>query len=159
MWLVFADPSHRQVWVNWEERSRLLLAEFRAAAGRHNGDARFTEIIEVLSDASSEFRSRWSHYEVKQSIAGTLAIRLPSVGTIRFDVVDLRVSAAEVLTFAVHMPARPSDQRKLAAVLSTPHRHARDGGLRGRRATPASGQAVHRLRVAALPRSAAQPTS
>ena len=158
MWLTFADPSYRQVWVNWEERSRVLLAEFRAAAGRHNGDARFTEIIEVLSDASSEFRSRWSHYEVKQSIAGTLAIRLPSVGTIRFDVVDLRVSAAEVLTVAVHMPARPSDQRKLAAVLSNPHRHARDDDLRGRHTTPAFGRAEHRLRVAASQRSAAQPT-
>ena len=147
MWLVFADPSHRQVWVNWEERSRLLLAEFRAAAGRHAGDPRFAELIEVLSDASSEFCSRWSQHEVKQSIAGTLTIRLPSVGTIRFDVVDLRVSAADVFTFAVHMPARLSDQRKLRDVLSGPRNHGRHGEHRDPHATPALGSDDRRLPV------------
>ena len=44
MWLTFADPVHRRTWVEWEDRSRILLAEFRAAAGQHAGDLGFVEL-------------------------------------------------------------------------------------------------------------------
>lgn len=122
MWLAFADPAHRQVWVNWEERSRTLLAEFRAAAGRHAGDPRFAELVDALTATSAEFRSWWTQYEVKQSITGPLTIRVPSIGTINYDVVDLQVSATEALTVSVHVPVRPSDHRKTAAILTIPRR-------------------------------------
>jgi hypothetical protein len=116
MWLAFADPVHRRTWVNWEDRSRVLLAEFRAAAGQHAGDARFTELIEVLNEASPEFRLWWPHYEVRQSIAGPIAIRYPGAGTIKLDVIELRLSAYPSLTVAVHMPVRPLDRKKLATI-------------------------------------------
>lgn len=135
MWLAFADPAHRQVWVNWEERSWTLLAEFRAAAARHPGDARFAELIAALSATSSEFRSWWTQYEVKHSITGPLKIRLQSVGTINFDVIDLRVSGAEGITLSAHVPARPSDHRKTASLLTASPKQLRV--LRGRRPTPA----------------------
>ena len=62
MWLAFAEPGRRRTWVNWERRSRVLLAAFRAAAGEHAGDSRFAELVSALSDASDEFRSWWSTY-------------------------------------------------------------------------------------------------
>lgn len=118
MWLAFADPAHRHVWVNWEERSWTLLAEFRATAARHAGDTRFAELVAALTAASSEFRSWWAQYEVRHSITGPLKIRLPSVGTVNFDVVDLRVPAAGAITLSIHVPARPSDRRKTASILA-----------------------------------------
>ncbi len=117
LWLAFADPAHRRTWVNWGDRSRALLAEFRAAAGQHAGDARFAELIDALNEASQEFRTRWSHYEVSQSINGPITIRHPEAGIIKLDVIELRVSGHSSLTLAVHVPVRPLDHKKLTALL------------------------------------------
>ena len=116
MWLVFAEPGRRRTWVNWEQRSRVLLAAFRAAAGRHAGDACFAELIGALHDASDEFGSWWATYEVRQSIAGPLKARVRGTGSIAFDVIELRVGIDPTLTLSVHAPTRPTDSRKLATL-------------------------------------------
>lgn len=133
MWLTFADAAHRDTWVVWEDRSRELLGKFRAAAGQHAGDARFSELVEALNTKSEEFASWWANYEVRQTIAGPLAIRLSDLGTIRLDVIELRTPAPPPLTVAIHTPVRPSDKRKLDAFLE-----ARDAS-RHRRVAPRSG--------------------
>ena len=116
MWLAFAEPGRRRSWVNWEQRSRILLAEFRAAAGQHAGDVGFAELITALGDASDEFRSWWSTYEVRQSFSGPLKVRMPGTGTIDFDVIELRVGTDSTLTLSVHVPTHPTDCRKLATM-------------------------------------------
>lgn len=116
MWLAFAEPGRRRTWVNWERRSRILLAAFRAAAGEHAGDSRFAELVSALSDASDEFRSWWSTYEVRESFAGPLNVRVPGTGTITFDVIELGVRTDSNLTLSVHAPARGGDGRKLTTM-------------------------------------------
>ena len=116
MWMAFCDPARRAMWVNWEERSRTLLAEFRAAAGRHAGDPRFAELITDLEDNSAEFRSWWTSYEVRQSITGRLKVRVAGVGVVSLDVAELRVCSHPSLRLSVHTPVRPLDQRKLTAL-------------------------------------------
>jgi transcriptional regulator with XRE-family HTH domain len=117
MWLTFADPVHRRRWVNWDDRSRILLGQFRAAAGRHAGDARFKELIDALRAASPEFRALWSHYLVKQSITGPISIRYPPAGIVKLDAIELRVSAHPSLTLIAQIPVRPADRKKLATLL------------------------------------------
>ena len=117
MWLTFADPIHRRRWVDWDDRSRILLAQFRAAAGRHAGDALFNELIDALRAASPEFRAWWPHYLVKQSITGPISIRHPTAGIIKLDVIELGVSAHPSLTLVVQIPVRPVDRKKLATFL------------------------------------------
>ena len=117
MWLTFADPVHRRRWVDWDDRSRILLAQFRAAAGRHAGDARFNELIDALRAASPEFRALWPRYLVKQSITGPISIRHPTAGVIKLDVIELGVSAHPSLTLVVQIPVRPVDRKKLASLL------------------------------------------
>jgi transcriptional regulator with XRE-family HTH domain len=116
MWLAFADPHHRRTLVNWGDRSRVLLAEFRAEADHHPGDARFAELIDALNDASTEFRLWWSRYEIRQSIAGPITVRHPRVGLIKLDVVELRVTNHPSLRLAVHVPVRALDHTKLEAL-------------------------------------------
>lgn len=119
LWMIFAEPDRRRICVNWEQRARILLAEFRAAAGRHAGDPRFAELIDALNATNSEFASWWSSYEVRQSITGDLTVRDAEFGTIAFHVVELRVCGHPSLTCSVHVPARPSDERKVAAIKPT----------------------------------------
>jgi hypothetical protein len=116
MWLAFAEPGRRRTWVNWERRSRILLAAFRAAAGEHAGDSRFAELVSALSDASDEFRSWWSTYEVRESFAGPLNVRVPGTGTIAFNVIELGVRTDSTLTLSVHAPVRGGDGRKLTTM-------------------------------------------
>lgn len=114
--MVFAEPDRRRICVNWEQRARVLLAELRAVAGRHAGDERFAELIQALSDASGEFASWWATYEVRESITGDLKVRKPGLSTIAFHVVELRVSGYPNLICSAHVPARPVDERKIAAL-------------------------------------------
>ncbi len=111
MWLTFADPAHRDTWIDWETRSRILLGEFRSAAGQRAGDPAFVELVEALGEESSEFRVLWDSYEVRQTITGPLAVRVDPVGAIRFDVVELRMCASPLFTLSVHVPGRPKEAR------------------------------------------------
>lgn len=119
IWIAFCDPARRASWVNWEERSRTLLAEFRAAAGRHAGDERFAEMIADIESRSPEFRSWWTTYEVRQSIAGELKIRIPDGGVVNLQVVELRVCSHPSLRLSVHAPVRPPDRKKLGTLART----------------------------------------
>ena len=125
MWLAFAEPGRRRTWGNWEQRSRILLAAFRATAGQHAGDARFAELISALHATSHEFRSWWATYEVRDSFTGPLDVRLPGTCTIAFDVIELRVGADSTLSLSVHAPARGDDRRELARMARVAQGHPR----------------------------------
>jgi hypothetical protein len=118
MWMAFCDPDRRRTWINWEERTRTLLAEFRAPAGQRAGDPRFAELIADLHESSAEFRSWWSSYEVRQSITGRLKARVPDAGIIHLDVIELRVCSHPSLRLSVHAPLRPSDHKRLVDLMA-----------------------------------------
>ena len=120
VWMAFGEAEHRRTWVNWEQRSRRLLAELRAAAAQHPGDPRFAELVDALEQNSSEFRAWWASYEVHQSIAGPLRVRTAQVGIVSFDVVDLRLCTHPALRLSIHTPTRPADERKLNHLSTLP---------------------------------------
>ncbi len=122
MWMAFCEPARRAMWANWEERSHALLAEFRAAYGQHAGDDRFAEMIADLEARSSEFRSWWTTYEVRQSMTGNLKTRVPGAGVVNLEVIELRVCSHPSLRLSVHAPARPADHKKLAALAGSASR-------------------------------------
>jgi transcriptional regulator with XRE-family HTH domain len=118
IWMAFCEPERRKTWINWDARARTLVAEFRAAAGHHAGDPRFTELITDLQANSAEFRSWWDSYEVRQSITGRLKARIPGTGTIHMDVLDLQVCSHPTLRLSVQTPVRPSDHQRLADLMT-----------------------------------------
>ena len=127
VWMAFCEPDHRPTWVNWDQRSHSLLAEFHAAAGRHAGDESFAELIADLNDHSSEFRAWWASYEVRQSITGDLKVRIPGTGVIRFEVIELGVCSHPSLRLSLHAPLRASDRKKLTSITSSaPRRSSAD---------------------------------
>ena len=117
MWLYFAKGTTAHRTVGWQERGRHLLGQFRAAAAEHPGDIRFAELIEALEVESERFCEWWSRYNVEQALTAKIAVRHPDVGTIRIDVVELKIAAHPSLTLAVHVPTRPSDWEKLVQIL------------------------------------------
>lgn len=119
VWMAFCDPARRRIWVNWDERIRALLAEFRAVAAQHAGDPEFAELIDELGESSEVFRSWWATYEVRQSFTGPLKVRTPQVGVLDLNVIELRVCSCPSLRLSVHTPAGNRDQQKLVRLVSS----------------------------------------
>lgn len=117
MWLYFAKGTTARQIVGWEERSRHLLGQFRAAAAQHVGDERFAELIEALQEESERFCEWWSRYNVEQALTAKITVRHPDVGLIHIDVIELKIAAHPSLTLAVHVPTRPSDHNRLTRLL------------------------------------------
>ena len=120
MWLYFAKGTTARRTVGWQERGRHLLGQFRAAAAEHPGDERFAELIEALQDESERFCEWWSRYNVEQALTGKITVRHPDVGTIHIDVIEVKFPAHPWLTMSVHVPARPTDQDKIARLVDDP---------------------------------------
>ncbi len=119
IWMAFCEPARQAMWVNREERRRALLAQFRASYGQHAGDDRFAEMIADLDVHSSDFRSWWTTYEVRQSITGHLKTRVPGAGVVNLEVIELRACSHPSLRLSVHAPVRSSDRGKLSTLLSS----------------------------------------
>jgi len=120
MWLYFAKGTTARRTVGWQERGRHLLGQFRAAAAEHPGDARFAELIQALQEESERFCEWWSRYNLERALTAKISVRHLAVGTIRIDVIELKIPAHPSLTMSVHIPARPSDRDKLARVVGDP---------------------------------------
>ncbi len=136
--------GRRRTWANWEERSRSLLAEFRAAADQHAGEPTFAELIGVLEQTSSEFRAWWASYEVRQTIDGPLKISTTEVGVISLDVIELQICTHPSLRLSIHAPTRPADERKLNRLATLPATSPRRWGQKLPAATSRSAASYSR---------------
>jgi len=65
LWMMFTDAENRARMTTWDRAARALLSQFRAAAGRHPDDPRFTELTAALTEASPQFRDWWAQYPVR----------------------------------------------------------------------------------------------
>ena len=104
LWLTFMDPARRELFTDWEQGSRTVVAKFRADSARHLGDPAFEELIHALRQSSPEFCAYWKRHEVIESGEGRKRLRHPVEGTMVFE-------------HAVFHPAEAPEQR---LILYTP---------------------------------------
>ena len=83
--LLFVDPHHRRLLVDWEDVARASLAMFRADFARHVGDPAFERLIDRLSDASADFARWWPQREVASPLTGRKRIDHPAAGRMVFE--------------------------------------------------------------------------
>jgi transcriptional regulator with XRE-family HTH domain len=100
LWLMFMDPSRREVFTDWERTSRLAVAKFRADSARHIGDPSFERLIGALRSASPEFCRAWKRHEVARTGGGRKELEHPVVGRLVFE-------------HAVFHPGEALDQRMI----------------------------------------------
>jgi transcriptional regulator with XRE-family HTH domain len=83
----FTEPGMRadQPPEEREQRSRSLVADLRATAGRRTGDPVVAGLVERLRAASPEFRRLWAEHEVAVRRADQKTVVHPRVGSIRVD--------------------------------------------------------------------------
>ena len=83
--LLFTDPDHRRLLVDWEAVARASLAMFRADSARHLGDPAFERLIARLIPRSPDFARWWSQREVARPLAGKKRIDHPTAGRMIFE--------------------------------------------------------------------------
>ncbi len=120
LWMMFTDAENRSRMTTWDRAARVLLSQFRAAAGRHPGDPRFAELVAALTEASPQFRDWWAEYPVRYFRPAKITIRHPQAGTITLEMFQLRLEDDPGLLMVVQVPADPASHDRVAALLGQP---------------------------------------
>jgi transcriptional regulator with XRE-family HTH domain len=80
--LTFLDPRARDLYVDWHERTRDVVAYLRAQADRRPDDARLSALVGELSIRSGRFGVLWASRPARENPHGRLRLRHPAVGDI-----------------------------------------------------------------------------
>ena len=127
--LLFADPDHRRLLVDWESVARASLAMFRADCARHVGDPDFERLVAHLTRLSPEFARWWPRREVVGPLRGLKRVDHPAVGRMLFEYASLGVGDQPDVKLVVFTPVEDEGTiRKLDRLLRDhPPRAASDG--------------------------------
>jgi transcriptional regulator with XRE-family HTH domain len=104
LWLMFTDPTRRELMPDWEASSRNAVAKFRTDHARHLGDPSFEELVSSLRATSRDFCRAWKRHEVGFSSGGRKELRHPEAGALSFE----------------HAAFHPTDEPEQRLILYTP---------------------------------------
>ena len=74
------DAEARTFFRDWDSAAASVVADLRAATGRHPRDRRLTGLVGELASRSEEFRTRWASHDVRIHATGTKRLHHPVVG-------------------------------------------------------------------------------
>ena len=83
--LLFTEPWMRELYADWEEVTRLAIAQLRMESARYPGDQRLADLVEELSARDAQFRQWWTAHDVAARGKGTKKLRHPVVGELTLD--------------------------------------------------------------------------
>lgn len=104
---MFLQPAARSLTVDWPERARRLVAEFRADIGRHAGQEPLAGLIAELVAASAPFRQLWTLQDVVGREGGARRFRDAGGGERTFSQVTLQLAKRPDLKLVMLLPAAP----------------------------------------------------
>lgn len=120
--LLFSDPAHRRLFIDWENVARGALATFRAESAPYIGDPDFEELVARLTRLSPEFAAWWPQHDVAHRLAGTKRLDHPDVGRMHFAFSMLAVGDRPGMKLFVFTAVDEEDTpRKLSQLLKQPH--------------------------------------
>jgi transcriptional regulator with XRE-family HTH domain len=119
LWMMFTDPENRARMTTWDRAARALLSQFRAAAGRHPGDARFAELVAALTESSPEFREWWAQYPVRYFRPAKIRLVHPQAGRITLEMFQLRLEDDPGHLMVMQIPADTDSRDRIAALLAS----------------------------------------
>jgi transcriptional regulator with XRE-family HTH domain len=108
---LFLDPRGRTAYRDWNDSAEQIVALLRAASGRSPWDAGLRDLIEELTDRSSEFRELWGAHDVRVHLAGVKLFHHPEVGDLDLFYEAMQLAADPGLQFIAFTaePDSPSD--------------------------------------------------
>ena len=103
---LFQNPAARMLLADWPERSRRVVAEFRAEAAQLRADAAMRGLVDELSAASPAFRAAWAAQGVVEREGGARLFRHPVRGTVLLEQVVFAASGWPGLKLVMLLPAQ-----------------------------------------------------
>jgi transcriptional regulator with XRE-family HTH domain len=119
LWMMFTDAENRARMTTWDRAARVLLSQFRAAAGRRPGDPRFGELVTALTEASPQFRDWWADYPVRYFRPAKIRIVHPQAGRITLEMFQLRLEDDPGHLLVMQVPADSESRDRIAALLAS----------------------------------------
>ena len=116
LWVLFADPSTRELIVDWDLHARQALAEFRASTTALRDDPLMAAMIDRLSTASPEFTYWWAEHDVARFETRLRRFNHPIAGLLTFEYQLLAPAEWPALTVAVQLPVPGDDSAQRLAV-------------------------------------------
>ncbi|MEC0241222.1 helix-turn-helix transcriptional regulator [Paenibacillus dokdonensis] len=107
LWRMFVRPDYPDSLPEWPKVAKGLLAQFRTSYGRHIGDPRFEELVELLKKESDTFKDWWENHEVLSTPPGTKRIRHPVKGELEFHQQSMTLANHPDLKVTVYIPCIP----------------------------------------------------
>jgi transcriptional regulator with XRE-family HTH domain len=101
---MFLSPAARALIVDWPERARRLVAEFRADIGRHASEQALAGLIAELSDASATFAELWTLQDVVGREGGLRCFDHPQQGDLALNQVTLHLAKRHDLKLVMLLP-------------------------------------------------------
>ena len=101
---IFLDPGAATLIVDWEERARRVVAEFRADYSRHLGDEPLQDLVRLLSRRSTVFAQAWTDHAVVGREGGGRAFQHPRDGLRTYRQITLNPSGRADLKLVVLTP-------------------------------------------------------
>jgi transcriptional regulator with XRE-family HTH domain len=102
---MFLNPVARDLVVDWEDRARRLLAEFRLELGRQLDDPEMTALVADLSQRNAFFRMAWEEQDVIAREGGRRAFSHPIRGPVSFEQVTFSLSSRPEFKLVILAPA------------------------------------------------------
>ncbi|HEX5345178.1 MAG TPA: helix-turn-helix transcriptional regulator [Duganella sp.] len=101
---MFRSPAARGLIVDWEDRARRLVAEFRADIGKHATQPPLSALIEELSQDSAEFRALWQSQDVVSREGGQRRFHHPRAGELSFNQTTFHLAQRHDLKLVMLLP-------------------------------------------------------
>jgi hypothetical protein len=128
---VFLDEVARELYVDWADAARGIVATLHLYAGSHPHDPQLAELIGDLSLRDQDFRRWWADHDVFRREHGTKRYHHPVVGelTLAYEALTPTDDPDQTLGLHTAEPGSPSEQalRLLASWTSEPARPTLDG--------------------------------
>ncbi|QPC92180.1 helix-turn-helix transcriptional regulator [Mesorhizobium sp. INR15] len=116
--MVFTNPQHRHLLVDWEELAHVVLASFCAESAKYVGDPDFDRLIALMMRSSPEFRDWWPRRDVARRLTGVKHVRHPIAGMMAFEHMSLSIDDGSDIRLIVYTPlAEQNSIAKLRALL------------------------------------------
>ena len=116
LWVLFGDPSTRQLIVDWDLHARQALAEFRASTTAVRDDPLMVAMVERLRAVSVDFDRWWAEHDVARFETRLRRFNHPVAGLLTFEYQLLSPAEWPALTVAVQLPVPGDDSAQRLAV-------------------------------------------
>ncbi len=116
---VFLDPAERDLYPDWEESTRQLVAGFRESVGADVDDPHVVELVGRLCLASPRFRELWARHDVHKHEGAAVTLAHPQVGPLTLNREKLAIAGTDGQLLTIYHPEPGTDGADRFALLAS----------------------------------------